>query len=834
LTDRKEIPEVPTPRTVEIGLVFALMTSVLFFVAGSAWADVGATTEQESAQPALEHATTTPHPHSIEIQQLVEEEDAGRDTPPIDSAMEPEVPIPDEPEIVPPTDWNDRVSHLAEQIEMGEAEPKMADALYKELENTLWAYQEEVYDALRSRSPNALEYRTVLTSMYVARVRLLEWVTPGLRAKLLGTGATAMRELRREYANAKLEFFFQALAIPRGLQQLVDGAREYPLDDVWRFFQLFFCIFVFRTWRGWAKAGLPDVRKRILNIRPQNDMHIQVAQLLWYLDRFRSPLEWLLLISFVSAIFEPGDLEEVSTLVSVILLWTLLTRFGLLLVDALAARNVFHPEDRIPGLRLRSLRLVAAWILLTGLGLDLTSRYVGEAAIYTAVTRVSILLLFPVLFLLLHWWRKSIIQRLKNDSSFSSIAARMGKRENGLRSYVNAAIGSFYILGATLLQLLIRAASHFESGRKFVATLLRREVERDAQEERNAEKPISPTLFLKLLEPDGALIDGPFQEGLDHIKGLVKSGRGATVAVLAERGGGLSTFLHLAKQTVGDTMRIVDCPPSGPGRFAEALTQELGLSEDVDLEVDLQPRLEAEEIRVIAVDNYHRLARPQMDGLEGMEQAAAIASAAGDDVIWIVTLSRASWPYISRMLGDRAILQEILELPAWSESQLGELLDNRCRGAGIDPDYGQLDFPRQFDDGERESLDDRNRFGFRRVLWEMSDGNPEVAMRLFAHSLRELPSGKIIVRLPRPASSDRVSAVNRSTLLALKVLVETEMATIDDLQQAIQAPRETVINAIHHCIQEQWVEEIYDHYQITWASYRTVKRVLIRRGLIAR
>ena len=60
------------------------------------------------------------------------------------------------------------------------------------------------------------------------------------------------------------------------------------------------------------------------------------------------------------------------------------------------------------------------------------------------------------------------------------------------------------------------------------------------------------------------------------------------------------------------------------------------------------------------------------------------------------------------------------------------------------------------------------------------------------------------------------------------------MATLEDLQAAVQLPLNAVINALAHCTQEKWVEEVYDHYQITWASYRTVKRVLIRRGLITR
>lgn len=731
-------------------------------------------------------------------------------------------------------DWSERVDVLAEQIRTGASEPEEADALYHDLADALWAYQDEVYDALRNRSPDALKRRAILTEMYAARVQLLSWVTPELRDAMIGGGSRGMREIVREFDNAKLDFFFQTLAIPRGLRRMADSARESPLDDLWRLIQLLFGVVVFRTWRRWAKEGLGKARSRILAIQPQTNAHLHAAQLLWYLHRFRGPLEWLALLFFASAIFEPGDLEEVSTLLWVVVLWLLLTRFGLLLVDAMASRSIDGPSSQNATLRLRSLRLVATWIVFAGLGLDLSSRYVGDGAIHAWVERVFLLLLAPVLFLLLRWWRSEIIERLKEEARRSDVARRMGKRERGLVSYFNAAAGALYLFGAELLQFSIRILSGFEGGRKVVAMLLRREVERDGKRESVSEHHISDELTLRLLTPAETAIVGPFRDGLERLEKLTKTNRGATVAVLAERGGGMSTFLRLLKEDLGESMRIVDCPPGGYESFREALADEFDLNRTADLTTELRPRLDALGVRVVAVDNFHRISRPMMGGLAGIEESGKLTEGAGEDITWIVAVTRAAWPYITRARGDRAILQEVLELPAWSDSQLEELFDTRCKLAEVEPDYRRLVFPRQFDDGERTTLEERNRFGFRRVLWELSDGNPEVAIRLFCDSLRELPSGKLIVRLPQPASSGRVAAANLTTLLTLRGLVECEVATIGDLTASIRVSRSTVVNAIGYCIQEGWVEEVHDYYQITWDWYRTIKRVLVRRNLIAR
>lgn len=733
-----------------------------------------------------------------------------------------------------PPGWAQRVIDLEEAIDRGMSSSEAADELYAELAPELWREQEAVYQALRDRSGDVFDRREKLAEMYAARLRLLDLVSPSQRARRLGSGATSLREIGREFSKARLDFFFQTLTIPRGIRQIADDFRESPVDVFWRLLQLIFGIVVFRTWRRWAKTGLPEARRKVLAVRPSTDVQLNVARGLWYLDRFRGPLEWLALLFFVSAIFEPRDLEEVAGLVWIILLWMLLTRFGLLLVDALASRGATGRHAQVPALRLRSLRLVAAWILLTGLGLDLTSRYVGEAAIHAWVSRVFYLLLWPTGFLLLYWWRPEILKRVKEASSFSDTARRIGTEMGGVKSYVNALAGMVYVIGAYGLQLFIRIAARFEGGRRIVATLLRREVERDAQRQHVADQRISRDLEFELLTADETLIDAPYREALDRVKGIAEAGRSGTVGVLAERGGGLRTFLGLLEDEIGSTMRVVDCPPGGPNKFMEALAASFDLAADADLEERLRPRMEEQGVRIVAVNNYHRVARPMRGGLAGIERASELAGAAGEDILWIVTLTRASWPYISRLLGDRAILHEVLELPSWSEEQLGELIDARCKKAGIAPDYRQLDFPRQFDDGEGATLEQRNRAGFHRILWELSDGNPEVAIRLFTDSVREQPGGGIVVRLPNPASTAKIAASNLTTMLILKVLVETELATVDELVASIRESRETVTNALAACLAEGWVEEVYDHYQVTWAAYRRVKRVLVRRGLIAR
>jgi hypothetical protein len=209
-------------------------------------------------------------------------------------------------------------------------------------------------------------------------------------------------------------------------------------------------------------------------------------------------------------------------------------------------------------------------------------------------------------------------------------------------------------------------------------------------------------------------------------------------------------------------------------------------------------------------------------------------SCLGDEVLCLITITHEAWSYVSRMLGDRAVLHEVIRLPPWSEEQLERLIDGRCAQAGISPDYRELSFPRQYDESGSSTLVERNRAGYRRILWELSDGNPEVAIRLFADSLRERPGGRIVVRLPQQATSAALSSANLTTLLVLKVLMQTGVATVSDLERSIRERAEVIRGVLTACLQNEWVEQDRDRYEIAWPAYRRVKSTLIRRGLISR
>ena len=180
------------------------------------------------------------------------------------------------------------------------------------------------------------------------------------------------------------------------------------------------------------------------------------------------------------------------------------------------------------------------------------------------------------------------------------------------------------------------------------------------------------------------------------------------------------------------------------------------------------------------------------------------------------------------------MLTDSMELPAWTLEQITELIEKRSRQAGIEADFSEIDIPYQYDDTEFDSLDDRIRSWFYRILWNMSAGNPSVALRLWNDSLAETPEGRVIVQvLPQVFAVDQMENVSLHILLILRVIVQSGMTTAEDIAESLQLPSNVIENSIRFALHCGWIEDIDGYYQITWRWFRTIKRVLTRQNLLA-
>ena len=713
---------------------------------------------------------------------------------------------------------------------------RAADTLYRRLSQDLWNYRARAQVAIANRSPRSLEYSTQMIAIFDQRDRLLFLVSPDLLQRIQGAGPLGRSELKNEARYVQTRGWAQLRVLQHGSAQIIDNLDDSPIGTLWIILEIVLVLMVFRGLRRWVSHGFGDLRKRLLSTRPRSASNLQLARLFWYLDRTGTSILWLALVVILSILVRPTGFDELSSGLSLILLWIFVARLLIDLLDAVASRSVGgRRSDRVT-LRMRSLRLFGSWVVLLGLGFSLIERYAGHGALYGWFARCTRIVTVLVVLILIRWWRQEIRERLERRSLESENAGRLLARSTGLMGYPMTVVGAAYLVAHSVKRSAIRWFSSFEFGRRVLAVLVRREVEKDlAREQASPGDPLEEAEWRGLVHPtDGTLVANVADDEFERLQGAISSGLGGGYVVAGDRGVGKTAFFSRLVKSLDGTVPSLDCPPSGFNGLVECLGEALGLPQADRSEESVTQSLDSSAVNVVVIDNAHRLVRPWMGGQLGLEQLIQLDARLERPIAWVLGVEKLAWRYIQRAQAERSLFQQAVTLPTWTEDQIGELVKQRTTQASMALDYSTLVLPRQLDSGEHDTVNERNQFGYARVLWEMSDGIPEVAIRMFADSLQRTSAGTYRVQLPQAPFSMTLSESNVDTLLALRVVVRCEVAQPIDIARSLRMGPPAVAALLRFCEQNGWLEESAEGWIIPWKWYRAVTRILMRKNLVVR
>ncbi|MBT8355913.1 MAG: hypothetical protein KJO60_15415, partial [Desulfofustis sp.] len=410
------------------------------------------------------------------------------------------------------------------------------------------------------------------------------------------------------------------------------------------------------------------------------------------------------------------------------------------------------------------------------------------------------------------------------------------QHKTGFEGYFWSALGAILLLIDGVRLIALKTVTTTEEGRSFIANLSRIEALRASERRKKitSGEPISRHLRELLYEVDGRLVESAGLEALEKMVGLARRRQQGEALIVAERGGGKSQLFARLEQRLEDKMVLLDCPPGG----GKALLIEFASALDLDA-TDLSPetvtnRIAEGRISAVGIDNFHRLARPAMGGQQEIDEMIALIRKVKAELFWFLGFDWAAWQYISRVRANRLFVQEIIQLPLWSEAQIEELIEHRCHHAGIEPDFSELILPRHFEDSSFDTLEDQNRNGFFRILWNASDGNPVVALQLWMECIRVAEDGTILVSLPKLPSTVDFEDASITVLLILRVIAQSGYASQQEIIDSLRFPGPDVAGALHLAESNEWIEYVDGRYRLSWKWFRTVTRVLARQNLLVR
>jgi hypothetical protein len=288
---------------------------------------------------------------------------------------------------------------------------------------------------------------------------------------------------------------------------------------------------------------------------------------------------------------------------------------------------------------------------------------------------------------------------------------------------------------------------------------------------------------------------------------------------------------------VGDAIEgdylTLDCHGSSARDLEQQLASHLGLDGGLRDSVAVADAIEAKNVKMLCVRNLHLLIRPIVGGFDELQKLSDWFNYLPDNFARICTLDNYAWQYIKCALGEQATGLGTVQLPAWTEEQIRELISFRCKALELEPDATLVKVPTQYLDANHESLQERNLQGIMEMVANLSGGNPSIAMRLFAKCLRIDKNSALFAMLPANEDSRDLEQAPVYQLLTLRVIVQAERITREHLVSNLGYVDEVVSNALHVALVNGWIRKSDGEYTLTWPWFRTITRTLARQNLLA-
>ncbi|WP_157496679.1 AAA family ATPase [Hahella ganghwensis] len=376
--------------------------------------------------------------------------------------------------------------------------------------------------------------------------------------------------------------------------------------------------------------------------------------------------------------------------------------------------------------------------------------------------------------------------------------------------------------------------SQFESYHSFSLKLLRLRLETSiANEEEEKDSELNPYLAksyrywllereeqeqpLITLEQTLTLITEPLNRWFEGQK------QDSILLLHGEHGAGKT---HLIRQLLRHhpqwPVKWIDTPAKTcTAESVRSLMEELLVKEESE---------EAEGKRLIVIDQAENTLLAQTGHFEGILELFRQLHQRRSDVFFLVIMHGPSWSYLNRVFRNEHPFTQTITMPRWTAGEMRKLILSRHHAS-----RRKL----QYDDLLLSAMAGTEASSFRaadtrvfNLLWELSGGNPEMALHLWLGAA-SYEGREVIIALPQRPAPGFLSTLPLDACFVLLALVTHKALNHEELALITTASPLTVEQTISAC-RDQGVlrEDISGRWRITPLWYGSVLTLLGRKNMI--
>ena len=346
-------------------------------------------------------------------------------------------------------------------------------------------------------------------------------------------------------------------------------------------------------------------------------------------------------------------------------------------------------------------------------------------------------------------------------------------------------------------------------------------------------------LLPKLGDDDALLL--PRSELVDEVlnqygRWRESSGAEGSLGLVGEKGSGKTTLAGLVAQRLEDVLIVqhtLGVKPTGREALFRALSPSLHV-DGVDDFADWIDGLCAGPERVVILDEAHNIFLRTVGGFEAYDALLELVNSTSKQIFWIVIFNNFTWRFLSESRSRQHYFRRLLEMPAWSDEELRELIQRRHRQTGYEVEFDDaLISGERSGSGRLELVEGAE--GYFRLLRETSGGNPRIATRLWLSSLSVIGEKKLGVGAFREPSSDKLAKLSDDLCFALAAICQHENLSSDELRRVLNVPEGIASFAVQYLSEAGFVvskDGSADRVTLSAPYYRQVLRTLRNKHLL--
>lgn len=320
-----------------------------------------------------------------------------------------------------------------------------------------------------------------------------------------------------------------------------------------------------------------------------------------------------------------------------------------------------------------------------------------------------------------------------------------------------------------------------------------------------------------------------------------KRGMSANVAIVGEKGSGKTTMIRFAKKEILKETEphevFFDQTFTNKNELLKKLCTALKFKQTDSVEEFLDKVEKKKTPSVLIVENLQNVFIRNINGYEALEAFWVIMSSTMDKIFWVVSSSRYSWDFFTKMSDADQYFSHIVYADKLDELEIKEAILSRHKSSGyelhFEPD-DSLQNSRAYKKlvGDPKKAQELIRENYFLKLSKICEGNTSIAMIFWLQSIKEFDNQRFVFRPLEVAEVDKIEVPSREVLFTLAALVVHDTLNKEEVALALHTDLSESRLMLARLKTKGIVYASKSGYNLNHLVYRQVVRLLKRRNII--